>query len=135
MSFYNKQLEKRPRSSNICRSHPPRSAMIPSNAFDHVVALLKELVQIDSVNSSLVPGGAGERQIASFLCAYLQQRGIYADLHEIAPGRFNVIAKVTGNSPGPRILLNGHLDTVSVEGMQTPFQPVELDGRVYGRGA
>ena len=32
-------------------------------------------------------------------------------------------------------MLCGHLDTVGVEGMTAPFDPVERDGRLYGRGA
>ena len=33
---------------------------------DDVIDLLSELVSIDSVNPSLVPGGAGEAEIAAF---------------------------------------------------------------------
>jgi acetylornithine deacetylase len=97
--------------------------------------ILKDLVRIDSVNPSLVKGGAGEGQIAAFLHSFLARKGIESTLQEVSAGRFNVIASVTGALPGPRFLLNGHLDTVSVEGMVSPFEPVERDGRVYGRGA
>jgi acetylornithine deacetylase len=97
--------------------------------------ILKDLVRINSVNPSLVEGGAGERQIAAFLHSFLERKGIASTLQEVGAGRFNVIASVTGALPGPRFLLNGHLDTVSIEGMVSPFEPVERDGRVYGRGA
>jgi acetylornithine deacetylase len=32
-------------------------------------------------------------------------------------------------------MLCGHIDTVGVEGMKNPFDPIERDGRLYGRGA
>ena len=32
-------------------------------------------------------------------------------------------------------MLCGHIDTVGVEGMPAPFDPVERDGRLYGRGS
>ena len=109
--------------------------MNASKDFNQSVEILRELVRIDSVNSSLVTGGAGEEQLARFVHALFQHRGIESKLQEVCPGRFNVIAHVTGALPGPRFLLNGHLDTVSVEGMVAPFEPVERDGKIYGRGA
>ena len=32
-------------------------------------------------------------------------------------------------------MLNGHIDTVGVAGMQRPHEPQVRDGRLYGRGA
>ena len=32
-------------------------------------------------------------------------------------------------------MLNAHMDTVGVEGMEHPFEPIVRDGRLYGRGA
>ena len=32
-------------------------------------------------------------------------------------------------------MLNAHMDTVGVEGMEHPFEPIMRDGRLYGRGA
>ncbi len=109
--------------------------MIPVTAFQRSLSILRSLVEVESVNPTLVPGGAGERLIAEYLLSVLKAEGIACSLEEACPGRFNVVARVRGASPGPRLLLNGHLDTVSVEGMAAPFKPVEKDGKIFGRGA
>ena len=109
--------------------------MTPQPSFQRSLNILKSLIEIESVNPTLVAGGAGERHIAEHLLSVLHAEGIAASLEEVCPGRFNVVARVHGARPGPRILLNGHLDTVSVEGMTAPFKPVEKDGRIFGRGA
>jgi acetylornithine deacetylase len=51
-------------------------------------------------------------------------------------GRENVVAEwKLGNGDGPRIILNDHMDTVGVEGMDfDPFDPVVEDGVMRGRG-
>jgi acetylornithine deacetylase len=97
--------------------------------------LLASLVGINSVNPSLVPGAAGEREIARFVKAWLGAHGIPAELHEAAPDRPSVVARVPGKGGGRSLLLNAHLDTVGVDGMSDPFRPRILDGRMYGRGA
>ena len=109
--------------------------MAPEKLFQRALEILRTLVRIDSVNPSLVPGSAGEKEIAEFLFSFFEAEGIEVQLQTVAPNRFNVVAKVTGAHAGSRILLNGHLDTVSVEGMDSPFDPVEERGRIYGRGA
>jgi acetylornithine deacetylase len=97
--------------------------------------LLRELIAIDSVNPSLVAGGAGEAAIATFIAGTLRAMGLDVVLQEAAPGRPNVIAVIEGRRRGPSLMLCGHSDTVGVEGMNAPFTPVERDGRMYGRGA
>ncbi len=102
---------------------------------DPSITLLSELVAIDSVNPSLVHGGAGESRIAAFIADYLRRLGLDVHLQEAAPGRPNVIGVLDSAAPGPSLMFCGHLDTVGVEGMQSPFDPVTRDGRLYGRGA
>lgn len=109
--------------------------MSSRQSFDQALEILSNLVRIDSINPSLVSGGAGEKDIALFLFSFLKQKGIETELQAVRPERFNVIATVRGARPGSRILLNGHLDTVSVEGMTSPFEPIQREGKIYGRGA
>ena len=93
------------------------------------------LVAIDSVNPDLVPGGAGEAEIADFVAGWLREAGLEVELDEPAPGRPNVVAVARGSGGGASLMLNAHMDTVGVEGMERPFEPVVRDGRLYGRGA
>ena len=102
---------------------------------DPAIALLRDLVVIDSVNPSLVPGGAGEAAVAERIAAALRAGGIDVELTDVAPGRPNVVGVIEGRAPGRALMLCGHMDTVGVEGMASPFDPVMRDGRLYGRGS
>jgi acetylornithine deacetylase len=102
---------------------------------DPVISLLRDLVAIDSVNPTLVPGAAGEGQIAAAVAAHMRRIGLDVHLEEAAPGRSNVIGVLEGRERGRALMFCGHIDTVGVEGMDAPFIPVERDGRLYGRGA
>jgi len=98
------------------------------------VALAQLLVTVPSVNPRLSPEGDGEGEIAVLINELLCGWGLRAETREVAPGRRNVIAKLDGH--GPTVLLNGHLDTVGVEGMTVPPFAAEMRGsRLFGRGA
>jgi acetylornithine deacetylase len=101
----------------------------------NATALTKALVAIDSQNPSLVAGGAGEAAVARVLADVLRDWGFAVELHDVAPGRLNLVARI-GKSGGRSLMFNGHLDVVGVEGMtHAPFDPVEKDGLLYGRGS
>jgi acetylornithine deacetylase len=102
---------------------------------DPVISLLKDLVAIDSVNPSLVPGAAGEGAIGDAVAQHMRQLGFDVELQDVVPGRRNVIGVLEGAEPGPSLMFCGHIDTVGVDGMTAPFDPVERDGRIYGRGS
>ena len=102
---------------------------------DPCISLLRDLVSIDSVNPSLVPGAAGEQEIAEAIATHLRALHLDVAVQEVAPGRPNVIGMLQGREPGPSLMLCGHIDTVGVEGMRDPFEPIERDGRLYARGA
>src|SRR6185436_304249 len=102
---------------------------------DPSIELLRELVAIDSVNPTLVRGAAGEGQIGAAIADHMRRLGMDVEVQEVAPGRPNVVGVVDSGRPGPSLLFCGHLDTVGVDGMTDPFDPVERGGRIYGRGA
>ncbi len=102
---------------------------------DDSIELLRDLIAIDSVNPSLVPGAAGEKQIAEFVAREMRNYGLDVEVSEAAPGRPNVVGVLKGKNKGASLMLCGHLDTVGVIGMKAPFDPVERDDRMYGRGS
>ncbi len=102
---------------------------------DPTVRLLEDLISIDSVNPSLVPGAHGEAEIARRIAAECVAAGLTVDVTEVASGRPNVVGVLEGRAPGPTLMFCGHIDTVGVAGMEAPFHPVHRDGCLYGRGA
>ena len=100
---------------------------------EQIVAILRELVAINSINATL-SGGPGEMEIAAFIKNRLSRFGLEAHVQNVSNERANVVALVQGASPGPPVLLNGHIDTVGVEGMPSPFTLRQEGDRLYGRG-
>jgi acetylornithine deacetylase len=96
---------------------------------DPCISLLRDLVSIDSVNPSLVPGARGEGEIAGAVADHMRAIGMDVHLQEVRSGRPNVIGVFAGREPGPALMFCG------VAGMDAPFDPVERDGRLFGRGA
>jgi acetylornithine deacetylase len=102
---------------------------------DDVVDLLSALVAIDSVNPALVPGGAGEAEIAAFVATWAYGAGLEVEVLERSPGRPSVLVRARGRGGGRTLLLCGHLDTVGVAGMTAPHVPHVEGDRLYGRGS
>jgi acetylornithine deacetylase len=102
---------------------------------DYITGVLQQLVQINSTNPDLHPDNAGEGQIASFLASRCADLGLEVSLYEVTDGRMNVVGLLKGSGNGPSLMLNGHMDTVGVEGVVDPFGAKIEDGRLYGRGA
>lgn len=101
-----------------------------------VVDLAAELIRIDSVNPTLAAGGAGESRIARFTAGWLGDRGFDVRILEGNPGRPSVLAVAEGSGGGRSVMLNGHLDTVSLASYDGDgLDPVVIDDRMYGRGA
>ena len=102
---------------------------------EDLTALTAELVAIDSTNPDLVPGGAGEAEIARFVAGWLERAGLDVEVHDLGSSRANVIAIARGSGGGRSLMLNAHMDVVGAGGMDEPWTP-RIDGtRLYGRGA
>lgn len=101
--------------------------------------LLKQLISIPSVNpmGRAVEGPEYlEGRVSDFLCEQLKSLGIDYERREIAPGRANILARCDAGPSAPVVLLDAHQDTVPVDGMTIlPFEPLERDGKLYGRGS
>jgi acetylornithine deacetylase len=96
-----------------------------------VVALLSELVAVDSVNPSLVLGGAGESRIADVITSWTRNAGLDVERLEATAGRPSLVIRSTTARGGRSLLLCGHLDTVGAGGMTAPFIPVVDGDRLY----
>ncbi|MFQ5538320.1 MAG: ArgE/DapE family deacylase [Gemmatimonadota bacterium] len=98
------------------------------------LSLARELVSTPSVNPVLDAASPGEEAIARLAAGWLEDWGLDVTLDEAAPGRPNVVARLSGS--GATLLLNGHLDTVGTAGMTVdPFAGHVAEGCLWGRGA
>ncbi|HWC06064.1 MAG TPA: ArgE/DapE family deacylase [Gemmatimonadota bacterium] len=100
-----------------------------------ITALLTELVAVESVNPAFTAGRTSEARLADLVARRLEEAGLRVERREPDPGRVSVLGTLAGTGQGPSLMLYAHLDTVGVEGMERPFEPVVRDGRLYGRGA
>lgn len=101
---------------------------------DRIVAILRELVAINSINATL-SGGPGEKEIAACIQERLSRLGFEAQTQTVSVEQANVVVLIPGTSPGAPVLLNGHIDTVGVEEMPSPFALRQEGDRLFGRGA
>lgn len=100
-----------------------------------VAQILADLISINSINSSY-EGGPGEGAIAAWVKAFFEVRGVDVSEQEVFPGRPNIIAKIPGRDRARKLVLEAHMDTVSVAGMEIPpFEPRVANGRMFGRGS
>ena len=85
--------------------------------------LLKEMVRFPSLSHQ-------EGPIASFMEEYVQRPGVKV-------GRFEDNLFFSIGNGEPRLILNSHLDVVppSEGHPYEPFDPVEVEGKIYGRGS
>jgi len=102
---------------------------------EELTSLLADLVSIDSQNPVLVPGAPGEEELARYVARWLEAAGFEVEVEEAAPRRPNVVGVSKGSGGGRTLMLNAHMDTVGLGGMERALEPRVDDGRLYGRGA
>ncbi len=109
------------------------------SAHDAVVATLRDLIRIPSVNPPDPVAPDEETRAARYLEGRLLALGLEPEVVEPAPGRGSVHARLRGDGTGgdPFLLLS-HLDVVPAppdRWSHDPFAADVADGYVYGRGA
>jgi succinyl-diaminopimelate desuccinylase len=93
------------------------------------------------IPSVVRPGdpAATELAVARHVERWLRDEGFEVEVHEVAPGRPNVLAMYGDRTAGPTLLLEGHTDVVTegdpAQWTHAPFGAELVDGRIYGRGS
>lgn len=103
---------------------------------NNTVELLKNLIEIYSPYFE-------EEEITKYVHDWMREKNIPVKYHYFEDNKItkykgiNVIGELKGSKPGPKVLINGHLDTVGIcEGWQNdPMKAYEKDGKLYGLGS
>jgi acetylornithine deacetylase/succinyl-diaminopimelate desuccinylase len=98
---------------------------------EEIVRITADSVRIESHRSA--PGH--ETPYAEYLHRLLVAEGIESELVDVSRGRLNVIGTLRGTGEGPRLILNGHTDTVPPGTMKDAFEPRLEGGNLWGRGS
>jgi succinyl-diaminopimelate desuccinylase len=76
-----------------------------------LIGLTRDLVRIPSVVRAGQPD-ANEAAVAAHVEAWMRAHGFDVEVHDVAPGRPNVLGSI-GYADGPTLLLEGHTDVVT----------------------
>lgn len=102
--------------------------MLNSSQQEQTIALCQTLVRCASLSGE-------EKQAVAALRDFMQRHG-FDDIHIDDYG--SLTGCIRGRQPGPRILFDGHLDTVPVPNPDAwthdPLGAERVDGKIYGRG-
>ncbi|MEK4302608.1 M20 family metallopeptidase [Oceanobacillus sp. FSL K6-0251] len=96
---------------------------------DVAVELTKEFIRMESFSVE------GKQKIIAFMYHKIKEE-TDAEV-QIVDGHTENLYLIAHhkNGEGYHLLLQGHLDTVSLDGVQDPLNPIEKDGEIYGRGS
>ena len=102
------------------------------DVYPQAETILRKLVRFRTVNP---PGN--EKPAARYLAELLRREGLEPELLEGAPGRTNLVCRLTGTGEKPPLQLDGHLDVVDAvedQWSHPPFAAEVADGYIWGRG-
>ena len=119
----------------MCAAARQRFEADVRQSFDAVAELCAELIRVPSENP---PGDTSA--LATLIEATLSAApGIEIRRVIAKEPAVNLVARIPGERPGRRLVMNGHLDTFPVGNWSAwtvdPFGGLMRDGRIYGRGA
>ncbi len=110
------------------------AADAPELSREQLGASLSALVRTPSVNP-----GMSELAMVEEIERQLEGSGCELTRVESMPGRPSLAAVLDGSGDGPRLVLNGHMDTVAIDDPARwsvdPFGGEIRDGAVWGRGS
>ncbi len=96
----------------------------PTGPTDEVVDLCRDLLRIDTTNTGDTPPASASGVAAEYVAAKLAEVGLDAEIHESAPGRANVVARIPGADPARgALLVHGHLDVVPADADEWSVHP------------
>src|SRR5215212_6553805 len=105
---------------------------------DEVTGICRDLLRIDTTNTGDPRTTVGERAAAEYVAEKLTEAGIEVAIHESAPKRANLVARIPGADPSRgALLVHGHLDVVPADADEwsvNPFSCAVRDGYLWGRG-
>jgi acetylornithine deacetylase len=100
---------------------------------------IRELISLPSVSSTDANFDSSNLAVITRLAEWLESLGFAATVHEVSPGKANLLAILGGEgASGEGLVLSGHTDTVPYDERGwscDPFGGIERDGRIYGLGS
>lgn len=98
--------------------------------------LLAELIEIPSVNPAYDPGSPGENLLGDAVGELCASFGCSISTTDVVDGRRNTLARLPSATAEKSLLIEAHLDTVSLPTGTDALSRAEVRGdRMYGRGA
>ncbi|MFD0714460.1 M20 family metallopeptidase [Paenibacillus sp. GCM10027626] len=99
------------------------------------LAILEDLVRIQSVNPHYGSDACGEGKVAEYIERRFQGTKVKVSRQPVFPGRDNLVLELRTGHGDATLLFETHMDTVSIGSMENALTPIYRDGRMYARGA